>query len=1102
MAHYKRIQAVRIPLDVVVAQNTTLGIYTSGGVSEVRWSEYPVTGAVAVWTSGIILAKGLGSEKQSSDLRRGGAVATYDGYKVVVKNTSGNKTLFENLGINLVGRTIYRMEFVGTDADADSSELATLSTMVIQGETSNETEWILTVKSAHYKHNAQMGTTINNDADGGNYLDATDDANGKNVPITFGKLYSNPAKFIRTAGKQTTLTNSDNYALGTYFTPIDQAVFPVVANFCGCTTTGSNDITNVGCASRLAIGDVITVYTGFSDGANKTITGVSGMTVTVNGLAATSDAFTYIDFEHKANETDSPAPCYVILTGTDKVGTAGIPLVHNSTYGLMTDLLNKWLKVVEGTGVDAYRCIDEYQYIFTSGFGTVCGFTVSLATYFETNLVTSVDATVANNAWVSLVEIPFEFTADVWPMAGFLDDTGAADTQASNLFAYKSDTTFLERKKYSTDSNGDLIVSTTPQEVGFRRIAPYGYKATTASGKNALVIDVSLFDSDPSMLASYDMIALTDLSKFTESNLATYSMVGDRVGENLYALPGDIPYITAWDSDDIAPTVWHDKDDTTKLQLQSYITINKPMATSAYFYTVYEVLIPWQYLTQNYEEYALGLNCASVAGIPADSALYDFTEFNVFWRRFFGAHKTVLSVLNFTDAYSVAIPKAPIEDIPDFWYISTGRTIDRNRAFVFNNSTASNPTAIYGKSKFVFSGISTNDQIKSVYAVCIMIRTKKTVSGATTLYRQFDIKELNLICKMSASISNEIYAYCAGRLFDDTWGSRKTAANMITTPAEIIEHCERLGNWGTATIEPGLEYDSAALIKTTGEGSFDAANLLPSALIDTYGNFLPGFQLFEANEQWLQDVKALICREYSLLSYYDNNGYACLKTFDLEAPTESILFTDIKNTLPDLETPKVEDVYCQPTINYRYNSGSEKYDGQLIVSNITQTSWLAAYTIGFDNTTLRSDGRSDGQHVWELCRDAYLQYQQIEQVPTDWSDLRTVVDYDDAVAILKKKIEIMLYNRQPGVVVSYAKGRDYHVFQHVMFNHPHRTSGKTIECLIESVDKNKNSGGSGSVTVDLIFLQHPQDLIQNSESASTNYQDTYDTATITMQGEE
>lgn len=68
MSHAKIIQAVRIYLDTVETENTALGIFTSGGTSEIRLSEEPLSGVALPWTSGLIALNGIGDRSASGDL--------------------------------------------------------------------------------------------------------------------------------------------------------------------------------------------------------------------------------------------------------------------------------------------------------------------------------------------------------------------------------------------------------------------------------------------------------------------------------------------------------------------------------------------------------------------------------------------------------------------------------------------------------------------------------------------------------------------------------------------------------------------------------------------------------------------------------------------------------------------------------------------------------------------------------------------------------------------------------------------------------------------------------------------------------------------------
>jgi hypothetical protein len=80
-----------------------------------------------------------------------------------------------------------------------------------------------------------MGTLINNDPDSGNYKDATDDLNGKMVPLTYGAfkvIDGNPvcAKFIRTANQSTVILND---FIKSDIVPVGQEVFPIVEHVGG-----------------------------------------------------------------------------------------------------------------------------------------------------------------------------------------------------------------------------------------------------------------------------------------------------------------------------------------------------------------------------------------------------------------------------------------------------------------------------------------------------------------------------------------------------------------------------------------------------------------------------------------------------------------------------------------------------------------------------------------------------------------------------------------------------------------------------------------------------------------------------------------------------
>lgn len=1094
MSHFKRIHAIRVPLNVTVTQDISLGIYTTAGASEIRWSEYPVTGAAKQWTSGIISASGLGSEKQSADLRLGGAPAAYDGYDIVIQDTQQNYLALKELGISLFGRTIERWEFVGTDDDADFSELKLLSTLLVQDSSWNERQWTIKVRSANYTQNAPMGTFISNDPNSGNYPFATGDMTGKIVPITFGKFQiingkPYPAKFIRTAGKQSTLSNSGlKDPGGWYYTPENQSIFPVFANFCGETTASSNIITDAGCTDYIAIGDTVLIWFGFSGGdpyVHRTVTGKSSTSITVSGDAAISTGRTYLSREHASGETESPNRTYVLKLGLDMVGLQPNPPPANNMESFMEDLMGKWIKVIEGGAVDGTSLVGKYRKIIAYQManyhiGAETCVTVALESPFEKNIdckpLVGAGQYIEDTyqGWVSIVDIPFEFTGDVFPCAGFIDDSGAlidtTNKTSLSLYTYKNETTTLERKSYSVDTDTNkLIVTTGFAELGFYRIAPYGYNATPSGNKNALVIDVMLFENDPSQLLSFDIIPLVNLSKYIASTLDAWGL-SDRIqvaSSNLYGL-SDTGFPFAIDGNtDISGDNWHDRNDGNYLELE--IAVHKSGYYMHDLWAAYEAEIDIAQIIIEYDAYFLGINLWSRAG--GGSSDYDNSETRLLFRRMLGNIHETLTIAN-GQKYKDDQAGGGILNLPDFYYANQAtRTPDNNKAFLFEKTLAASERNIIGYMYFPLTGIDSLDKLKSIYKIGLLFSTKKADVGYTSFSKTLHLNELALICKMSAPISTELYPLFSGRIFNDTWGDRKTSTDMITTISEIVEHCKRLGNWGTGNVEPGKEYDPAALIKLTGEGSFDSISLQPSTITWTKGNYNPTFQIEESNGAWTEKIVKDICQTYNICTYYDENGNACIKNLDKESPSETIQFSDLrqKESLPDLKPPAIMDIYCQPVLNYCFNAGSQKYDRQLIVTNIQAAVWSADFTIGFDNTTLH-DGKSDGQTVWESCRALYLKYMQIETPPASWSNCRMIMTYEEAIENLKMKIAWMGKYRQPGIKIFYSKGRSYHVFQHVNFIHPHRTNGNICEGVVETLSKNKNTN---MAELDLVLLDDP-----------------------------
>jgi hypothetical protein len=1062
------IQAVKIiisPIPAGLPERTELGLYRDSSVSaELRWSEFPLTGTTQTWKAGILSRGGIGDITAGElDTRRGGNVVAYSGLNLVVLNNNQLILRLKELGVNVNGLTAEIWEFIGTDADSDVTSATLQFSGICEYETGSswdENLWRIQVKNSRFKRNAFLGTIINNSADVGNYPNATDDMNGKIIPITIGKFAMqgdtpNPAKFIRTAGKKKAFTNSMNkISLSKYCTPEGQSAFPVVSNFCGYTTTGSNNINVWGATLFFTVGDHIKIWSGFSDGADKIINSIDAGagTITVNGSAANATGITLMDFLHALDGITTACLCYTIKIGLARNGAFPAPTpVLDNMAGFMDSIVGKWLQCIIGGAIDntslvgRYRKIAHSQIIDWTIIGGECLVTVQLNSILEKNLSGNVTATATNQAWVSITNIPFEFENDVWPCAGFLDESRNITSNLKKLYVYKSDASFLEKKSYSVDSSGNLVINTSNAPIGFKEIAPYGYNASGSNG-NLVIIDAMQFENNPDSLISFDIIPINYLGLYAAATLANWGLPAysnmDISGatSNAYWASGHLASISAYTKTGNLINAY-DKDDSTYVQF--YYLFSNGSGVGPDYKIAFEADVNIASLKHEYDGYFFGLNIESHIGAAGDG--YINSPFIVAFRKFMGNRTDIINTTTggkYTDEGTIG---GKIKNLPDFYY--TARTLDNNRAFFFTPVEIAQMRTLSGYTVFPIS-LSTIDQLNSILHFGIIF-SALSANNLSPIQATIKLFELALICKMSGSISNELYTLCSGRIFNSTWGSRKTAASLINNPVDIIEHWKRLqcGAEFGDTVEFGKAYSPSMLIKTgTGEGGFD------STILTSVKLFTPAYQITDAGDAWTDTQVSALCKTFNLCSYVDNSGYECITTLDKINPSETVAFADIlPGSIGETKEPEVQDVYVQPVINYQYNYGSDKYDRQLIILSVQADTYDATYTPGIDNTLYTLDvshATPDGEWIWNKCHALFLKYRQVEKCPDDFSNQKMIVTYVDAVRLLDKKLDWMGRTRQE-LAVTYTKGKSYFAGKHIKIKLPHQTANLSVECLIE-----------------------------------------------------
>jgi hypothetical protein len=1074
------------------ADHAELGLYQNiDGTQEIRWVEAPINGTSDTWKSGIVCQ--IGTLDRGIRAEGGGSPEEYSGLSIVVAN--GNRLILQlcELGITLNGKTAELWEFEGTDADADSISAVTYFRGTASYElntTWDERFWNIDITNNRYRRNAFFGTIINNDTINGNYPNASDNQNGKLVPATFGKFQIeadgriNPAKFLRVAEKKTRIINSKYFGGGRYCTPVGLSVFPVISNGVGHTVNGSSTVFVWGATSFYSVGDHLTFRLGFADGSNRTILSIDegAGTITVSGAAANATVSTPIDFISSADVTMTATTVYTIQIGLDKVGFFPAPMPGiDVTGGFFDTLVGKWLNCVTGGSADGtsmsgrFRKILHFQLSDWTATGGACLVTVQIASVFEKNLSGATAALGTNQAWVSIFDIPFMFRNDDWPCYGFLDASGNLSTELKKLFIYKSDDSFLENKQYATDDvTGNLIVKTSSAPIGFKEIAPFGYVANGSFG-NTVIIDAMHFSDSPDNLISFDIIPMINLIRFIESDLSPWNYPSLlSITGNLYSdSPGDYSILDYTSTGSVS--LASDKNDSTFYQMH----ISAVKSGTYQIATAYECEIDVSKILIPYDAFYLGINFTSNV---TNSLLGSYLD-SGFWlkrRNFIGASNYVLPLVTGNKLHDTGSTWGRIETLPDFYY--DVRTSDKNNSFFFEVNTAlSSLPAITGHTLVPFSGVDNSEAIRSIYKIgFVHVAAGGTVGGPSrTVSITQRIKEIALICKTSGSISEQFFTLCAGRIFNDTWGGRKTAASMVTNPPDFIEHFARL-QWGGDDVRDVVEYGKAYSphmpIKTGTDATYDNGSF-DSTILTEVKTYSPAWQVLNKEEAYTDVQISNLCRTFDLCVYTDLNGNICITTLDKTNPSETITFNDIKGKIGWTRPQQIKNIYTQPFFNYGYNYGSEKFDRLMAVLNVQATSYLPEYTPGIDNTlyTLQAIYEPsvsppvipDGEYTWNACRALYLKYGQIERCPPSFSDQKMLTKYSDALRIFYKKIIRQAQSRQT-IDVSYEKGRYYHPGKHIKIKLPHQTLNLSVEVLIEKMRMGKYSD---TIPLDVLLLE-------------------------------
>jgi hypothetical protein len=212
-------QGIKIFLKAKYVENKSIGLLDNAttATSDIRLIEQEMAGTSELYMHGVLSVEGIGERAWSSDLTRGGAVATIESVSVEWDNTAQFFKTIQNLNITIHGCKAHIIEF-----SKNVSTGVVTETIVYRGIAKvtqwNEIDYSVVVESDD--RDANISTLI----DSTNYPDATDDLIGNPIPVTFGTI--DKALLTRTADRITKYAGAAIKA--TIYNPTDAIVFPVL----------------------------------------------------------------------------------------------------------------------------------------------------------------------------------------------------------------------------------------------------------------------------------------------------------------------------------------------------------------------------------------------------------------------------------------------------------------------------------------------------------------------------------------------------------------------------------------------------------------------------------------------------------------------------------------------------------------------------------------------------------------------------------------------------------------------------------------------------------------------------------------------------------
>jgi len=993
-----RVFGIKISLNASYTQDTSIGLYTSGGKSFFQWIQNDYTGLTG-WKSGMIIPEGVMDYSKSIDLKNGGNISSPGSAGVTIVNTVQFWKTISDAGIVVTGSLFEVYLFAGS------------TTPEVQWRgVCDQPEWdtkTYTIRAfgLQQSRKAYLGTLI----DDKNYPNASEDEIGDCIPVSFG---TNPkTRFIQTEDNETSLT---------FERTMD-----------------------------------------FNDGLQLLNSG-------------SNDRFGDSIFPIISNDGSTPPRVYTFKLVMDTTGASywyknliAPPVGDNS----LTSLVGKFVHVVSGTGAGAYRYIESAS-VNIDASKTGDDIKVTVADYFEETLAGNSTAKDPNQSWIEIVDIAKSYAADKWPLKDMLDKDGNSVSSGFDVYSFdKNQKTKITVSALDEETTGKVI----DQKDSFYNIPSYAFsKIAGSSDNNAVDIDLKQFEGDTDSVNGFSIYPVRDFKKYDQPTLSVFDKDGNDTFHNYQKIiDGVYTYLGAfhtlgWSTAETGSVDnIYDADRTTSYKLSAgYAYNSNPDHYIPQFCVCAEFKLPEISDELSFDEVYVIVDIKTHMDIDLDDYLSSGEECSIHLRscRLMGYATEIIpsatgEAYNDNDggiSHGHFTSYGYVKCVPDDYY---GSIIDNNLSFYNENVQADNPTILHGYKRFLISGI---DSVKKYRALkkCLIVLQRKVITYQV-YESSMEIYDIAVAFRKKLSINDAIYVSTNGRKWNSTLGARgKTSGAMITSAVDVLEHVSRLQKWddvgdSVPALGWGKDYSSGALIKTSGDGSFDSGIETPATLLNAMD------QIFDYDKTATEDIKKSICKTFWLANYYDRSGYECIKQLSITtaSPTDTITYAMIapedRSKIKIIEA-QAQDIYCEPVVNYDKNFGNGEYKKSIKITNASAASYNSSYVIGLSPTLAET--------YWTRCHALWSKVKTIISPPSDMTDIDFANGADaDAIAqnYLTKWIDFMSVPRielvVPFDVVCWdgsSSMRPWEEGHRFYANLPNHTNGNNLECILESISIN------------------------------------------------